>query len=324
MRNQETPPLTGPSEFGTSITIAVTPDVLTQDGASQSLVTITARDENGNPLRNLSLRAEIFVDFNRVDFGSLSARNLVTDANGRATLVFTAPPSPSGPSVDNNTTVQIVVTPIGTDFGNTAFRFATIRLVPPGVVVPPDGLQPRFTFLPASPTDHQDVFFDASTSTAPANNPIAAYAWDFGDGDTGSGAQATHEFDAPGLYNVTLRITDAFGRSAQTSRTVPVTAAIAPVANFVFSPTAPRVNQSVNFNASSSTAAPGRRVATYTWDFGDGSPLVTTGSAVTSHTFCPSGSASCSGARTFRVTLIVTDDAGVSSLGRTSDVPIIP
>ena len=195
MKNQEAPPLTGPSEFGTSITITVTPDVLTQDGASQSLVTITARDPNGNPLRNLSLRAEIFVDGSRVDFGSLSARNLVTDANGRATLVFTAPSSPSGPSVETFTTVQIVVTPVGTDFGNGSSRLATIRLVPPGVVVPPDGLRPNFTPADgASFVDHETVLFDASVSTAPPNNPIVRYTWNFGDGQTGSGIRTTHAY----------------------------------------------------------------------------------------------------------------------------------
>ena len=83
MKNQEAPPLAGPSEYGTAITITVKPDQLTQDGASQSLVTITARDPFGNPLPNLSLRAEIFVDGSRVDFGSLSARNLVTDPEVR-------------------------------------------------------------------------------------------------------------------------------------------------------------------------------------------------------------------------------------------------
>ena len=31
----------------TSIAISVSPDILTQDGASQSLVTVTARDPNG-------------------------------------------------------------------------------------------------------------------------------------------------------------------------------------------------------------------------------------------------------------------------------------
>jgi PKD repeat protein len=312
MKNQEAPPLMGPSEFATSITITVSPDVLTQDGASQSLVTITARDENGNPLRNLSLRAETFVNGQRVDFGSLSARNLVTDANGRATLVFTAPASPSGPGVDLGTTVQIVVTPVGTDFANSMPRLATIRLVPPGIVVPPDGLRPDFTFDPPSPTDHQDVFFE-STSTAPANNPIASHTWDFGDGATGSGPQVTHAYSVPGLYNVTLTITDFVGRSAQTSKRITVIAGVGPTALFAFSPTAPLPGQQVNFNASASTAAPGNRIVRYSWDFGDGTPRVTSGSPLTSHRYPDAG--------TYNVTLIVTDDDGRTGL-LTLPVPV--
>jgi len=315
-RNQEAPPLTGPSEYGTSITITVSPDVLTQDGASQSLVTITARDHNGNLLRNQAVRAEIFLDGERVDFGSLSARNLVTDNNGQATLVFTAPASPGGPSVDTGTVVQIVVTPVGSDFGNTMARRASIRLVPPGSVAPPDGLQPRFTFTPASPEEHQDVFFNASSSTSTPNNPISTYTWTFGDGAAGSGPQATHEYNSAGVYHVTLTITDGFGRSAQTSNTVIVSAAAVPTAAFVFSPTEPRVNTQVNFNGSASSAnTPGRTVARYTWDFGDGSPLETTG-PTTSHVFTRVG--------TFRVTLVVTDDAGTASRGTTQEVEIGP
>jgi chitodextrinase len=312
MKNQEAPPLMGPSEFATSITITVSPDVLTQDGASQSLVTITARDENGNPLRNLSLRAETFVNGERVDFGSLSARNLVTDANGRATLVFTAPASPSGPGVDLGTTVQIVVTPVGTDFGNSQPRLATIRLVPPGIVVPPDGLRPDFRFEPASPTDHQDVFFE-STSTAPANNPIASHTWDFGDGRTGSGPQVTHEYTVPGLYNVTLTITDFVGRSAQTSKRITVVAGARPTAVFTFSPTEPVPGDTVNFNASTSTAADGNRIVRYTWDFGEGNPRVVSGSPLASNRYELAG--------TYTVTLIVTDDAGRTNFSTTT-VPV--
>ena len=53
MKKQETPELAGPSEFGTAITITITPDTITQDGASQSIVTATARGTNGEPLANL-------------------------------------------------------------------------------------------------------------------------------------------------------------------------------------------------------------------------------------------------------------------------------
>src|SRR6476620_6535476 len=169
MKSQNAPPLTGPSEFGTSITVTVSPDILTQDGSSQSLVTITARDSNGKPLKNLSLRAEIEVQGVKADFGSLSQRNLVTDNGGHATLVYTSPAAPGGPAVDSGTTVNIVVTPIGTefgDFGNSSARLATIRLVPVGVVIPKDGLQPNFTVSNSKPADHETVLFEACNDPA--------------------------------------------------------------------------------------------------------------------------------------------------------------
>src|SRR5262247_3658869 len=96
VHKQETPDLAGPSELGTAISIQASPDTLTQDGASQSVVTISARDNNGAPLRSLSLRTDIAVNGVLADFGTLSARNVVTDASGRATVIFTAPPAPAG------------------------------------------------------------------------------------------------------------------------------------------------------------------------------------------------------------------------------------
>jgi PKD repeat protein len=301
MKNQDAPPLTGPSGLGTTVSLSVSPDVLPQDGASQSIVTIRAFDSNGNPLRNLSLSTEIRVGGVRTDFGSLSARNLVTDTRGMATLVYTAPASPAGPSVDTGTTVNIAVIPIGGDFANEVPRQVTIRLIPTGVVVPPDGLQPAFTFTPPAPNDHEVVIFDATASVAPANNPIATYTWDFGDGRVGSGAQTQHAYDTPGLYNVTLTITDGFGRSRSTSKTVTVGAGIIPIVSFVTSPASPLIGQAVNFNASASKAAPGRTIRSYVWDFGDGGQS-TTGTALTTHSYTAAGA--------YVVTLVVTDDAG--------------
>lgn len=298
-KKQEAPELAGPSEFGTSVTVAITPDVLPQDGASQSVITVTARDANGQPLRNVSLRAEIRVNGTTMDFGKLSARSLVTGNDGRATLVYTAPPAPSV-AVDSFTIVEIVVTPLGSDFNNSAPRSASVRLVPPNVVVPPDGLQPAFTFTPTAPVDHQRVLFDASLSQAPSNNPIASYQWSFGDGGTASGRTATHEFNTPGTYIVSLTITDAYGRSASTSQILNVSAGVNPTATFAFSPTDPLPGVQVNFNASASRAAPGRTIVSYSWDFGDGKPGAS--GPVVSHTYTAFGN--------YTVTLVVTDDAG--------------
>jgi len=305
VKKQETPALTGPSELGTSISISVSPDVLTQDGASQSIVTITARDNNGQPLRNLTLRTETFVGGTRVDFGSLSARSVVTDANGRATVVFTAPPSANGAvGVDNGTVVNIAATPVGNDFANATPRFAQIRLVPPGVVVPADGLNPSFTVTPTAPLENDVVFFQACVDTtnpcAPANNPIVSFNWDLG-GQSASGPTATRTFTTAGNYIITLTVTDAFGRTASTQRQIVVGAGARPTAAFTFSPNPTQLNQPTHFNASGSAPSAGRTILAYNWDFGDGTQT-TTGSPLVDHVYTLP--------RTFVVTLTVTDNTG--------------
>ena len=319
MNKQEAPSLTGPSEFGQAITVSVTPDVITQDGASSSVVTVTARGPNGSPLPNLTLRAEILVNGVSTDFGRLSARNVVTDGNGRATIVYTAPGTPIGAVVESYSLVNIAVTPVGTDFGNATTRLTTVRLVPPPgtIVVPPaDGLLPAFTFTPPAPVDNENVGFDASTSQAPAATPIAQYQWAFGDGGSASGITATHSYASPGQYTVTLTVVETLGRSRSTSRTINVSVgANVPTAVFNFSPTAPAACQNVFFNASGSTASQGRRIVGYRWVFGDGTtsnegPTTTKRYTNTTNT-------------TYVVTLTVTDDVGRTATVQQT-VPVIP
>ena len=55
-----------------------------------------------------------------------------------------------------------------------------------------------------------EVLFDGSQSQ-PGSNPIAEYNWDFGDGAGGSGPEVSHIYDAPGVYQVTLTVTDEVG-----------------------------------------------------------------------------------------------------------------
>lgn len=316
MDSQEAPPLTGPSDFAQSITVAASPDVLSQDGASQSVITVTARGPNAEPLRNLSLRVETQVDGFPVDFGSMSSRNIVTGADGRASLVYTAPRAPAV-AVDNFTIVEIVVTPIGTDFNNSSSRRASIRLVPPGAVVPPDGLKPYFSFTPESPQENQIVLFQAcnsATACAPANNPIVSYSWDFGDGEGDHGPTASHDFVLAGSYTVTLTVSDQFGRKASASELITVSAGANPTASFVFSPSTPRINQTIAFNAAASAAAAGRKIVGYTWDFGDGTGPRAGGSTI-NYVYRTVG--------TYNVTLVVTDDAGKTA-AVTLNVAVLP
>ena len=309
-KSQEAPPLTGPSELGQSVAVAANPDSLPQDGASQSFVTVTVRDPNGQPMRNVTLRAEIVVGGVLVDFGRLSARSIVTGGDGRASLIYTAPSAPAA-AVDTFTIVDVTVTPSGTDFNNANSRSAAIRLTPPDIVIPPINIVPNFTVIPSSPEIGQTVLFDATASSG----LIAEYSWNFGDGGRGSGRTTQHSFDEAGTVVVTLTVSDAYGRSRSTSQSITVGVGARPTATFIFSPTAPRANQSVNFNASGSTS-PNSRIVSYTWDFGDGSPMVTVGQTTIAHTFTT--------AAVYNVTLVVRDEAGRTSVGVTVGVPIIP
>jgi len=312
VHKQDTPSLTGPSELGTSITVAASPDLLTQDGASQSVITITARNNNGQPLPNLSLRVDIGVGGTVADFGRLSARNVVTDSSGRATLIYTAPPAPAI-VIGGGITVDIMVTPMGTNFDNSNTRVASIRLTPPGVItLPPSPLRPEF--VPPSPTVGSAAVFTATVvdaTGADATNQVSSFAWDFGDGGSASGKTVTHTFFTVANFVVSLTITDSLGRVQTVSHTVPVGQGQLPVASFVASPASPIVNQQINFNGTGSTAEPGHRIVSFAWNFGDG----TFGSGdVVTHAFSQAG--------TFTVTLQVTDDAGRKSALATQTITV--
>lgn len=309
-KSQEAPPLTGPSEFGQSVSVSVNPDSLPMDGASQSFVTVTVRDADAQPMRGVTLRVETRVNGVPVDFGSLSARSIVTGNDGRATLVYTAPVSAAA-SVDTFTIVDVTVTPSGSDFNNANSRSAAIRLTPRGDVLPPNDLRAAFTVNPGSPEVGQTVLFDATTS----QGTIASYRFNFGDGGSGSGPAAQHSYSTAGTYVVTLTLTDPYGRTASTQQTITVGLGARPSAEFTFSPTAPRVGQAVNFNASASLA-PNSRIVSYRWDFGDGTPLVTVGEPTVAHAYAT--------AATYNVTLVVTDAVGRTSTGKTNPVAIIP
>jgi PKD repeat protein len=318
VKKTEAPDPTGPSELGLSLQLEVTPDVLVMDGASQSTLTVTTRDSNGNIQPNVDVRVEVTAGGEIVDVvGRLSTKNIRTGGNGQATVTYTAPNSvPSQNSDSGAMGVTLIATPAGHDYRGALSRQVDIRLVPQGTVLP-QAFSPvaRFTVSPTSPGEEQDVTFDASnsiTSCIPdpsdpndatkcreAGGAITSYQWDFGNGQTAGGVRPTVRFSTRGVYVVKLVVTNDRGLSGMTTQTLTVGGVANPTSSFNASPDNPGVGQQVFFDANPSSAAPGRTISRYDWNFGDGG----FGSGVTeSHRFNRAGA--------FTVTLTVTDSAG--------------
>jgi PKD repeat protein len=75
----------------------------------------------------------------------------------------------------------------------------------------------RFTTVVSSRT----VTADGSSSTD-SDGTVTSYAWDWGDGQVGSGATANHTYASDGVYPVTLTVTDDDGAPSSTSQPVTV------------------------------------------------------------------------------------------------------
>jgi len=137
--------------------------------------------------------------------------------------------------------------------------------------------------------------FDASMSTD--ENGIATFAWTFSDTTqkTLNGKNPTYTFHTPGVYTVTLNVTDNAGNWATDTMSITVLDITEPVANAGHDQTVP-AGFTVTFDARGSSDNVG--VISYEWNFGDG----TEGAGITTtHTYSSPG--------VYRVTLTVKDAA---------------
>ena len=296
---QTIPSISGPSGLSLDVAVTASPEFLPRDGVSSSVITVTLRDVEGRPAARRALRLTAVASPGVG--GKLDATQAETDANGRASVVFTAP----GVS-DNVNEVVIAATPLTGNADTNLTHSVRIRVIGPTLPVP------NFTFSPTAPMQFEKVGFDASSTTVGgAACTTCTYSWAFGSESTGTGSFTQYQFKERGSYAVTLTVTTSGGASTQITKVVSVSAPIKPTASFVVSPTNPRVGETVFFNAAASTSPSGTPIARYNWDFGNG---VVDGKSE------PTASVVYEEARTYTVTLTVEDVNGVVSTAATTTV----
>ena len=172
---------------------------------------------------------------------------------------------------------------------------------------------PSFTFAPARPNVAQSVAFDASATTDDATIANGGFAWDFdGDGSTdATGRQVSHSFSSSGGKTVALRVTDAAGAPATTTRNLTVNAS--PTAAFNFTPANPDVGDTVSLNASASSDDLALPNSGYAWDLDNDGQFDDALGATPTTAFTTAGSKT--------VRLQVTDSDGATGVA-TRTIPV--
>jgi DNA/RNA endonuclease G (NUC1) len=163
------------------------------------------------------------------------------------------------------------------------------------------GIKPPIAAIdgPYAASEGGSIAMSAAASLDP-NGTVVSYAWDFGDGTTGTGPSVTHTYAQDGVYSITVTVTDNDGLTDSvlaTASVANVAPAIAPFAGANLLP-------GESYAASGSFTDPGMDPWTATVDFGDGSgaaPLALSGMTFTlAHTYRSAGA--------FTVTVSVSDD----------------
>lgn len=186
---------------------------------------------------------------------------------------------------------------------------ADVTKVVPVQAAPPTAC---FDFTPADPNTGDAVAFDASCSTDP-DGQILLYEWDFDDDGLtdATGMAVTHSFPTPGVYPVTLTVTDNDGAVDAQTQGVPVSAGGVggdnqpPEPDFSISfaeGDEANIGEVVTFQSDGSSDPDGS-IVSYEWDYDDDGLYDSTGTTA-SHVYHTGGAKI--------VTLRATDDDGAA------------
>ncbi|MCG2825874.1 MAG: PKD domain-containing protein, partial [Thermoplasmatales archaeon] len=125
----------------------------------------------------------------------------------------------------------------------------TVTVFTVNIVVKNRAPNADFTYIPMSPTDLELVYFtDNSTDN---DGSVISWYWEFGDGNTSTMQNPTHQYLDNGTYYVNLTVTDDDGESSITCQKSITILNAAPTANFTYTPTSPTDLELVYFTDNS-------------------------------------------------------------------------
>jgi PKD repeat protein len=172
----------------------------------------------------------------------------------------------------------------------------TGTVVPTGTKSAP---QAAITATPLSGTAPLNVSLSAVGSTD-ADGTIVSYSWNSGNGSSASGMTAGFTYSTPGTYSATLTVTDNDGLVGTATATIVVNSPpnVLPTAVASANVTSGPAPLAVTFSSAGSVDPDGS-IASYSWNFGDGTSST---SASPTKTYTTPGN--------YVATLTVTDNAG--------------
>jgi PKD repeat protein len=151
----------------------------------------------------------------------------------------------------------------------------------------------------------QPIALDGSGSSDPDDDPLT-YAWNFGDGATGTGPSPTHTYATLGPFTVTLVVSDGFTSSPPATTTVTITNQ-PPVANAGPDRTVQR-RSNVTLDGRGSSDPDGT-IAAYSWRQVSGPPVTLSGAATSVASFTAPNQVT-----TLVFELTVTDNNGATAV----------